>query len=160
MENLKELIIEWANQKGIIAQSNPQCQLLKTHEEIGELLKALQDDDLEEIKDAIGDIAVTLIIYAEMNHIHHDRLELTQTTKRDMEIQNLTLNILNEFAYLYAYPNVSKRIKGNHINDIFKYLHAVAGKHDLTLRKCLKSAYNIIKDRTGKMIDGTFVKDA
>ncbi len=24
---------------------------------------------------------------------------------------------------------------------------------------CLQSAYNVIKDRTGKMIDGQFVKD-
>jgi hypothetical protein len=29
----------------------------------------------------------------------------------------------------------------------------------LTLEECLESAYNVISKRTGKMIDGQFVKD-
>jgi len=27
------------------------------------------------------------------------------------------------------------------------------------LQDCLESAYNVIKNRTGKMVDGVFVKD-
>jgi hypothetical protein len=30
----------------------------------------------------------------------------------------------------------------------------------LELVKCLESAYNVIAKRTGKMVDGQFVKDA
>jgi hypothetical protein len=29
----------------------------------------------------------------------------------------------------------------------------------LKFEKCLEAAYNVIKNRTGKMIDGQFVKD-
>jgi hypothetical protein len=29
----------------------------------------------------------------------------------------------------------------------------------MDLEDCLESAYNVIKNRTGKMVDGVFVKD-
>jgi hypothetical protein len=29
----------------------------------------------------------------------------------------------------------------------------------MDLQDCLESAYNVIKNRTGKMVDGVFVKD-
>jgi len=32
-------------------------------------------------------------------------------------------------------------------------------RNNLTMKQCLSVAYNDIKDRRGKMIDGVFVKD-
>jgi len=32
-------------------------------------------------------------------------------------------------------------------------------RNGLTIEECLEYAYNDIKDRTGKMVDGVFVKD-
>ncbi len=100
MESKLELlpkILDWAKEKGIFDKGTRERQFQKTLEEVDELRVALTDDDLDEIKDAIGDITVTLIIQAEMN--------------------------------------------------------------GLDFMECLESAYNVISERTGKMVDGTFVKD-
>jgi len=89
-------IQDWAEQKGILKSGTPIKQALKTVEEVTELCNAIIDNDEEEIKDALGDILVTLIIQASMQN--------------------------------------------------------------LELEDCLESAYNIIKDRKGKMINGQFMK--
>jgi hypothetical protein len=36
----------------------------------------------------------------------------------------------------------------------------IATRNNLTITECLDAAYNDIKDRKGKMIDGVFVKEA
>jgi NTP pyrophosphatase (non-canonical NTP hydrolase) len=56
----------WAEGKGILAKATPMKQAMKTQEELTELCNAILDNDKEEIKDAIGDIVVTLIIQAKM----------------------------------------------------------------------------------------------
>lgn len=57
-------VIRWAEARGIIPNSTPLAQAIKTVEEVAELLKALSKGDLEEAKDAYGDIIVTLVIGA------------------------------------------------------------------------------------------------
>lgn len=66
LEKLEELIIRWAEAKGILAGSDPLSQFGKTDEETNELYEALMAGDREATKDAIGDIVVTLIIQAKM----------------------------------------------------------------------------------------------
>jgi NTP pyrophosphatase (non-canonical NTP hydrolase) len=94
---LNALVIAWAAQKGIFEKGTPIAQAGKTMEECTELMVAVAFDNKEEIKDALGDILVTIIIQAEMQ--------------------------------------------------------------EMSLVDCLESAYNIIAKRTGKMVDGKFVKD-
>lgn len=59
-------VLRWAEARGIIANSNPMAQALKTHEELGELLSALHRKNHEEVLDAFGDVVVTLIIAADL----------------------------------------------------------------------------------------------
>jgi NTP pyrophosphatase (non-canonical NTP hydrolase) len=94
---LQALVLAWAQQKGIFEKGTPIAQAGKTMEECTELMVAVAFDNKEEIKDALGDILVTIIIQAEMQ--------------------------------------------------------------GMSLIDCLESAYNIIAKRTGKMVDGKFVKD-
>ena len=56
--------------------------------------------------------------------------------------------------------------EGKTINDIaarlssyVTFLSMVASMYDLELVECIDYAYNTISKRTGKMIDGSFVKD-
>ena len=97
MKQTIQLVEQWAEEKGILSKATPLTQAMKTLEEVNELLGAIMDDNREEIKDAIGDIMVTLIIQCKM---------------QGMDLQD-----------------------------------------------CLESAYNVIKNRTGKMAGGVFVKD-
>ena len=46
------------------------------------------------------------------------------------------------------------------IGDVLVVLIGIAERAGLTLQECLHVAYNDIKDRKGKMVDGVFVKEA
>lgn len=94
---LEVAIEQWAKDKGILDNATTMKQAEKTHEEVLELMSAIDDDNRDEIKDAIGDIVVTLIIQAKMQ--------------------------------------------------------------GMTIEECLNAAYDVISKRTGKMINGQFVKD-
>ena len=118
LDHLNKKIATWAKHKGILDNGNPIAQAEKTLEECLELIEAvgrykylmdiresLSDDDYcllldaaqEEIRDAIGDIHVTIVI------------------------------------------------------------QALLQGEDYT--KCVEDVYNIINKRTGKMVNGKFVKD-
>tara|TARA_R100000951_G_scaffold45653_1_gene38770 strand:+ start:129 stop:431 length:303 start_codon:yes stop_codon:yes gene_type:complete len=88
---------DWAEDKNIFKKATPMAQALKTLEETTEFCTAINNNDRDEIVDAMGDIMVTLIIQAKMQ--------------------------------------------------------------DLSLEECLESAYKVISKRTGKMVNGQFVKD-
>ena len=65
MSTYKELemkIIQWGEARGIVQNSNPLAQYKKTREEVGELHDAIYVGDRYAMKDAYGDILVTLII--------------------------------------------------------------------------------------------------
>jgi len=94
---MKQLVIKWAEDRGLMTPGNHYKQAIKLSEEVGELSGAILKQNDEEVKDALGDIQVVLIILAE------------------------------QLGY--------------------------------DLDECLESAYNVIKNRTGKNVAGTFVKD-
>jgi len=69
VENLVEM---WGLQKGILGAGGfgtPQSQALKTLEEVEELLSAIEQNNREEIIDAIGDIVVTLIMQCHLQGV-------------------------------------------------------------------------------------------
>jgi len=57
-------VIQWAQDRQIIPNSTPIAQAIKTKEEVGELFDALMTKDHAALRDAYGDILVTLIIGA------------------------------------------------------------------------------------------------
>tara|TARA_R110001592_G_scaffold347760_1_gene641478 strand:- start:761 stop:1060 length:300 start_codon:yes stop_codon:yes gene_type:complete len=63
---LETAVIDWAKNKGIFEKGTPMAQALKTLEETTELCVAVNAEDSDEIKDALGDIMVTILIQAEM----------------------------------------------------------------------------------------------
>lgn len=54
-------VIQWSEQRKIIPNSTALAQSVKAVEEIHELVKALEDDNMEEAIDAVGDTVVCLI---------------------------------------------------------------------------------------------------
>ena len=91
---LEKQVEQWAKDKGILDKATPMAQALKTLEETTELLIAINNNDRDEIIDAIGDIMVTLIIQCKM--------------------QDLTLEECLQSAY-----NVISKRKGKMINGQF-----------------------------------------
>jgi NTP pyrophosphatase (non-canonical NTP hydrolase) len=85
---------------------------------------------------------------------HHDRNLIDGATDKD------------QFAKLIQEAGeLSDNIcKGNDIRDdigdMMVVLINIAERNGITISECLKTAYNDIKDRKGKMVDGVFVKEA
>lgn len=94
---LIELIERWSVERNMHTAA-PSKQMLKVSEEIGEIARAIVRNDMDSLKDAIGDTVVTLVILAQQNKT--------------------------------------------------------------TLEECVNHAYDEIKDRKGKLIDGIFVKES
>ena len=63
---LEKEIVAWADDRKIFEQSTANLQFSKTLEEVNELYDGIQEGDVDEIADAIGDVMVTLIIQAQM----------------------------------------------------------------------------------------------
>lgn len=68
-EELEQLILQWSEARGIIANGKAVSQLLKSISEIGELADAHAKNQPEEVKDAVGDIIVCLINYCALSNI-------------------------------------------------------------------------------------------
>lgn len=91
IKNMKNKVLEWAKQKGILDNATAEKQFLKTIEEIGEVSSALAKNNLDELEDGIGDVAVTLIILAELKGLDFDKcLERAYNviSKRTGKMQN------------------------------------------------------------------------
>lgn len=58
-ELLEEKVLAWGEQRGIFRDPNPQAQLLKTLEELGEVASALAKNQPADLVDGIGDVLVT-----------------------------------------------------------------------------------------------------
>ena len=59
-------IENWGKDRKITINGNPMTQAIKTLEETHELLEAINRKDQHEIRDAIGDIIVTLIMQCKL----------------------------------------------------------------------------------------------
>lgn len=66
MEKLINKVEIWSFDRGL-HQAESSKQYLKVGEEVGEIAAALARNDKAELKDAIGDTIVTLIILAQQN---------------------------------------------------------------------------------------------
>ena len=55
-------VVQWGEARGIVQNATAMSQAIKTLEETTELLAAINKKNIEETKDAVGDIVVTLII--------------------------------------------------------------------------------------------------
>lgn len=55
-------VVQWGEARGIVQNATAMSQAIKTLEETTELLDAINKKNLEETKDAVGDIVVTLIM--------------------------------------------------------------------------------------------------
>jgi len=162
MNDLNEKILQWAEDKGILAKGTPEGQIAKTLEELIETAQSValygckepfyrmsQPCHLEPVKDGIGDVWVTLAIHAKMNGF-----------------VNIGTPIIDELSNKAAFEQLGKCIVGLATFaawDTYAYangiLNQLAANHDLTLRECVEHSYQIIAKRTGKMQDGVFIRD-
>lgn len=159
-EDIQILVEGWADKKGILEHGKPMKQLLKTLEEITELHTAIEDDNLEEIIDAIGDVVVTLVIYAKMKSItlFPNGSEELSDSKGTAQDPYFLLDNCNKLLQLEKFTNDPIE-KYYTVQMMLFLLNQIANRFNLKVWECFHSAYKVISGRKGKMIDGQFVKD-
>ena len=165
IQELVSLIQEWAKERKIYEQLTPFDELLKTHEEVGELIKACYDNDKPAIQDAIGDVLVTLINLCHFVEENPAMLINKYPFKRNESEKSLHTALIINKLILELMWSVSKYECSARAEVFFKIpliaqkLHIIAKIHNTTLEECLNIAYNEIKNRKGRIINGKFVKD-
>jgi len=85
---------------------------------------------------------------------HRDRNLIDGSTDKDQYMK-----LIQEAGELSDNICKGKDISDD-IGDMMVVLINIATRNNLTITQCLTAAYNDIKDRKGKMIDGVFVKES
>jgi NTP pyrophosphatase (non-canonical NTP hydrolase) len=85
---------------------------------------------------------------------HRDRNLIDGSTDKDQYMK-----LIQEAGELSDHICRGLDIKDD-IGDMMVVLINIATRNNLTVTECLNAAYNDIKDRKGRMIDGVFVKEA
>lgn len=84
---------------------------------------------------------------------HHDRNLINGATDKDQ-----VCKLIQEVGELSDNVCKGKDIKDD-IGDCMVVLINIAERNGTNLEECLHHAWNDIKDRTGRMVDGVFIKD-
>jgi len=100
-------------------------------------------------------------------HSHHDQFELIREWAKEKGIYDngssgiQYLKLIEEAGELAeALLKKDKAEIQDAIGDMVVVLTSIAKFENLNIEDCIQSAYNVIAKRTGKMVNGTFVKDA
>lgn len=156
MNKLIELVEKWSIERKLNV-ADPNMQRLKLWEEFGELNAAIARDNHDLIQDSIGDMLVVMIILCQqLRYTSVNRLFEFDIENYDF-LRKLDTSALIDYT---AYEILHLRTVIQSTNDIVNRLSVIAERYDFTLEDCLQSAYDEIKDRRGKMVNGVFVKES
>lgn len=137
-------------------------QGLKLIEETGELVSGYLKNKEDVVKDSIGDVAVVVIGYAMMAGVNPEKVFFTK--KDDYNPFNNVSTLIwmlvdNAFqAKMSKDLGIETGIQYNLSNIIF-YLESICKELGYDFVSCFEQAYNEIKDRKGRWVNGSFVKE-
>lgn len=184
MNSLIKKVQEWSEAKDI-HNAKPTKQILKVIEEFGEIGDALLrescvevnhsdayyefiEECMNDLKDAIGDTHVTLIILCQQLGldylIYPETEESTLKQSENQPVKDLYLEMSVTVSYITSILTRGK-LNTEDVSNIRNYvgwlkqgLDCLAYWYDTDSVSCLQIAYDVIAKRTGKTIDGIFVK--
>lgn len=177
IEELINLVNQWAKDKGIHEKGNFFTQIMKTYEEIGEIIESLDKNDKEALSDGIGDSVVTLInaswflgddkfkSFIEKKDVAINFIKTNYgENSLKVSVKNIIKDLMSELASIFMeYVNVKnpnfESIEFS-ITKILSNLEVLCYNYKLDFTECLNGAYEIISKRTGHMSsNGQFIKD-
>jgi hypothetical protein len=113
-------------------------QALKATSEIGELADAVLKNDIDEIKDAIGDIFVCWVNFLKLDP--HSIYKWGYDTEDHLDSEKIILLLRGRPPQLI-------------------HLNVIANQYYLSLLECIDAAIEVISKRKGRIINQVFVKD-
>ncbi len=169
---LTALITQWGVDRRIVQNATAFAQTRKTHEEFCELVEARKlydivsdytatepaDEALKEVKDAIGDIYVTLVMVCACNDTPiRMELDFAQIGGMDKGPLKFVESLIPDLIRDAVEDNTTVRITARRI---VCGLMALCDSMGLDFVECVEQAYTTIKDRKGTLReDGVFVKE-
>ena len=112
-------------------------------------IKMLEGNCSNTIKHNVG----TKTYLEKITQWHHDRNLIEGSTDKDQFCK-----LIQEVGELSDNICKGKDIKDD-VGDIMVVLINIAERNGVSIVQCLEKAYDDIKDRKGRMIDGVFVKE-
>lgn len=161
LENeLVRLTQKWFTDRDLKNGGRLDKQSLKLSEEFGELCAGYLKQNKKLTKDSIGDCAVVIVglamlIKADVGDIFEESNNIRRKDAMDC-FKLLNANI-SEFQL--SQDLASKEMCRHNLVRAVAYLKSISKALDYDFTDCFETAYNEIKDRKGKWIDGTFVKE-
>ena len=171
---LIENVTSWAIEREIDKESYF-SQMQKIVEEYGELNEAIHSSKREELEDAIGDIMVALTVFTVQMDFNKKDIMLnphrngyTRYEKDDISTEILLLYATKEIGLMSAKllnlvfsPDIINTLTQIqfHIRNLTGILSKIAVNEGTMLDACFEIAWNEIKDRQGKKINGKWMKE-
>lgn len=160
----RELILGWAAERNLIEGSTYEKQLDKLFEELGEFAGHVARGKIDLTKDDLGDMYVVLTILSAQLGLKE--LRCPKPSEKDiLQVKPSSLYaILGGLVAILCMkdlgvPPDERDIEEMVAGSIFT-LHCMATKSGFDFEECVSIAWDEIKDRKGKMINGVFVKEA
>lgn len=175
MQELNKKIIEWAKEREIDKKGTVEGQVIKTIEEMSELIKGICKDDIDLIKDSIGDVYVTLVIGSLITNGEKETLKIFKKIESEwnkyekeenVNVENWCGNEEKEWIKDLLFEASEKILRKNfkygyyQLDGLWNSLYCYAIRRNTNLKECVELAYNEIANRKGKMVDGQFVKES
>ena len=158
MKSVVQKIIQWHHDRNIVEGATDEGQFKKLMSEFGEYSDNLAKGRC--VKDDIGDMGVVLLNIAERNDCVSLMINNGLTVFSSTYSQLLySLNDISYYMEVESSEHYKETIKENLIYT-WESLVRTAADSGTTLEECLEVAYDDIKDRKGKLINGTFVKES
>ena len=153
---LIEKIENWSKARGIYVLPY-QEQRYKIMEEFGELFGAYYRGDLELLKDSLGDIVITLIIYVQQfsNGQRNFFEEYWWVDKGEFQYLGFHLDQIAISTNLIWSGASGIWV----LRDVVADLKHIAKYYGWNLTDCVEHAWKEIKDRKGRVVDGKWIKE-
>lgn len=156
--NTLEKVKQWFIDRDLENGGRLDKQSLKLSEEFGELCAGYLKKNEKLTKDSIGDCAIVIVGLALL--IKADVQEIFKALEIDKEVMTcfifLSQNI-SEFQFFQEF--YVKDITKSYLKRTIGWLKSLSTALGYDFEECFELSYQEIKDRKGKWIDGTFVRE-
>ena len=158
--NTIEKVKQWFINRDLENGGRLDKQSLKLSEEFGELCAGYLKKNEQLTKDSIGDCAVVivglaLLIKVDVQEIFEE-LEFAESKDVMKNLKWLNVNICN---FQLRHGSRQKKYCRYNLAHSIGYLKSISKSLSYDFDECFELAYQEIKDRKGRWIDGTFVKE-
>lgn len=152
----------WFIARGI-EQGDMNKQGLKLIEETGELVAGYLKDKEDLVKDSIGDVAVVVVGYSMMVGVKPEQVFFKDPGEYIPDFGGVTAWIwmITDSAFQAKIAQdlgIEISLLAN-LQNIVCYLDLICKELGYDFVECFEGAYNEIKDRKGRWVNGSFVKE-